>query len=66
MGICKLPHKRDYWSTHRLMPIHKTIELTGMSRDRFEFIWRHFYVQTYTENYQDDMSDTEDDSNEEE
>eukprot|EP00957_Ditylum_brightwellii_P162547 12378020-Ditylum_brightwellii.AAC.1 len=48
------------------MPSHKTIELTGMSHDRFDFIWRHFHVPTDTENYQDDMSDIEDDSNEEE
>eukprot|EP00957_Ditylum_brightwellii_P176830 13469460-Ditylum_brightwellii.AAC.1 len=32
----------------------------------FDFVWWHFHVQTDTENYQDDMSDNEDDSNEEE
>eukprot|EP00957_Ditylum_brightwellii_P171778 13076709-Ditylum_brightwellii.AAC.1 len=37
-----------------------------MSHNRFDFIWWHFHVQTDTENYQDDMSDIEDDSNEEE
>eukprot|EP00957_Ditylum_brightwellii_P150786 11481148-Ditylum_brightwellii.AAC.1 len=48
------------------MPSHKTIELTGISHDRFDFIWQHFCVQTDTENYQDDMSDIEDDNNTEE
>eukprot|EP00957_Ditylum_brightwellii_P157124 11958615-Ditylum_brightwellii.AAC.1 len=66
MSICKLLHKRDYWSAHRLMPTHKTIELTGMPCNRFGFIWRHFHVQTYAINYQDDMSDIEDESDEDE
>eukprot|EP00957_Ditylum_brightwellii_P034628 2625803-Ditylum_brightwellii.AAC.1 len=64
MGICNLPHKRDYWSTHRFMPSHKTIELTGMPCKRFDFIWWCFHMQTDIVNYQDDMSDTKDETDE--
>eukprot|EP00957_Ditylum_brightwellii_P098650 7514867-Ditylum_brightwellii.AAC.1 len=66
MNICKFLHKRAYWSTHRLMSSHRTIELTGMSHNRFDFIWWQFHVQTDTINYQDDMSDIENETNEDE
>ena len=38
MGLVRLPNKRAYWSTDVDMPSHPV--LSGMSRDRFEFIWR--------------------------
>ena len=43
-GICRLPSKRDYWSTDRYMPQHAICGELGMSRGRFEFMWRHFKI----------------------
>ena len=40
-GIVRLPSKRDYWSTDQYMPQHKVCITLGMTRDRFEFMWRH-------------------------
>ena len=66
MGICKLPSKTDYWSTHKFMPKHEITTMFGMTRDRFKFIWRHFHVQAETEHYQeDDGTEDEDDDMEE-
>eukprot|EP00957_Ditylum_brightwellii_P208411 15357292-Ditylum_brightwellii.AAC.1 len=64
MGICKLPCKTDYLSTHPLMPTYKITSMLGMTRSRFVFIWRHFHVQSNTTTYQEDGSDVDDDTEE--
>eukprot|EP00957_Ditylum_brightwellii_P022588 1703884-Ditylum_brightwellii.AAC.1 len=66
MGICKLPCKTDYWSTYPLMPTHKITTMLGMTRDRFSFIWRHFHVQSNAASYQEEVSDSENDTKEDE
>eukprot|EP00957_Ditylum_brightwellii_P153217 11661472-Ditylum_brightwellii.AAC.2 len=55
MGICKLPSKRDYWSTHKYMPSHSITTKFGMTWDHFNFIWQHFHVQSDSEHYQADI-----------
>eukprot|EP00957_Ditylum_brightwellii_P012230 923950-Ditylum_brightwellii.AAC.1 len=65
-GICKLPCKPDYWSAHPLMPKHRITTMLGMSRDRLNFIWQHFYVQSDNENYQEDSSESKDGSSKDE
>ena len=44
MGLIKLPCKYDYWSTAPWMPDHPLCKTLGMTRDRFEFLWRHFHI----------------------
>lgn len=38
LGIVRLPNKKDLWSTHDELPLHKVAK--GMSRDQFMYIWR--------------------------
>eukprot|EP00957_Ditylum_brightwellii_P095668 7289018-Ditylum_brightwellii.AAC.1 len=66
MGICKLTSKRDYLSTHQYMPSHAIATKFGMMRDRFNFIWQHFHVQSDTEHYQSGMHENDYDAEEEE
>ena len=42
-GIAEMPSKSDYWSTHQWMPSHPIVKEFGMTRRRYEFIWRHFH-----------------------
>ena len=48
-GIVRLPSKRDYWSKHPILPTHSIMTELGMNRPRFEFIFRHFHVNTVTD-----------------
>lgn len=45
-GIVRLPCKRDYWSANPYMPEHRIASELGMTRERYEFMWRHFHVST--------------------
>ena len=42
-GLVVLPSKSDYWSTNDWMPRHPIVHEYGMTRARFEFLWRHFH-----------------------
>ena len=42
-GIAIMPSKSDYWTTKEWMPDHPIVQEFGMTRRRFEFIWRHFH-----------------------
>ena len=44
MGVVKLPSKRDYWTTNGLMPFYHIINKLQMSRDRLNFLWKHFHM----------------------
>ena len=59
-GIVVLPSKSDYWSTTEWMPQHSIVSEFGMTRRRFEFIWRHFHPSF------ESSDDTEDERKEEE
>ena len=61
MGLVKLPSKRDYWSTNPLMPFHQFINKLQMTRDRFEFIWRHFHMMENNGEIQEDFTMEEED-----
>ena len=52
-GIVRLPSKRDYWADEKYMPQHLITKELGMSRDRFNFLWRHFHVSS------DDLDEVE-------
>ena len=43
-GIVKMPAKSDYWSTHPVLPKHPIVNELGMTRDRFQFMFRHFHT----------------------
>ena len=64
-GIVKLPSKRDYWSTHAVMPRHTITD--NMPFRRFVFLWRHFHLK---EEFEDeelaDMGEDESEENEDE
>eukprot|EP00957_Ditylum_brightwellii_P197492 15047294-Ditylum_brightwellii.AAC.1 len=64
MGVCKLPNKRDYWSTHQYIPSHAIATKFGMVQDCFNFIWQHFHVQSDTEQYQSGMHESDYDAEE--
>eukprot|EP00957_Ditylum_brightwellii_P153457 11679109-Ditylum_brightwellii.AAC.1 len=66
MGICKLPSKRDYWSTHKCMPSHAITIKFGMTQDCFNFIWQYFHVQSDTEHYQSGMHERDYEAEEDE
>lgn len=44
MSIVRLPVKRDYWSTELWMPMHTIVKNNNLSRDCFEFLWKHFHI----------------------
>mmetsp|Transcript_17478 Transcript_17478/g.39452 ORF Transcript_17478/g.39452 Transcript_17478/m.39452 type:complete len:139 (-) Transcript_17478:778-1194(-) len=58
-GIVKLPSKKDYWSTHSWMPIHPIANAFGMSRDQFQFLWRHFHIDDTESGDAEDILDDE-------
>ena len=63
-GIVRLPGKRDYWSNCKWMPAHPICNMSSMSRDRFEVIWRNFHFNVvYNE---DDFVSTPEEENEKE
>eukprot|EP00957_Ditylum_brightwellii_P179836 13699548-Ditylum_brightwellii.AAC.1 len=62
IGLCRLPCKADYWSTHPFMPKHRITTMLGMARDWFGFIWKHFHVQADTHIYQEASNEDEDDT----
>ena len=58
-GICRMPSKRDYWSNDQYMPQHAICKELGMTRDRFDFLWRHFKVSpTTADDLANNTSDT--------
>ena len=62
-GIVRLPYKGDYWSKDPYMPIHPVVLDLDMTRDRFNFIWRHFHITAPDElEEEDDLQDDEDDT----
>ena len=58
-GLVRLPSKRDYWDCDKYMPQHVITKELGMSRDRFNFLWRHFHVSS------DDLDEVEETDGEE-
>ena len=47
MGIVRLPARRDYWKeADDIFAQHPVCVARGMTRDKFDFIWRHFYAVT--------------------
>eukprot|EP00957_Ditylum_brightwellii_P186186 14173965-Ditylum_brightwellii.AAC.1 len=51
------------------MPSHAIATKFGMTRDRFNFIWQHFHIQSDTEHYQcmhESDNDVEEEEEEEE
>lgn len=56
-GIVRLPSKRDYWSKESWMPHHPIVREMGMTRYRFEFLWRFFHVNHIEENAEEDDDD---------
>ena len=61
-GMVKMPSRRDYWSTHYLLPRHRIATELGMTRNRFDFLWRHFHCNTpQQQDSDDDDYDSEDD-----
>ena len=60
MGIVKLPCKRDYWSNDPLMPNHPVIHQSGISRNRFEFLWSTFHLNCNEECTMEDELEGED------
>eukprot|EP00957_Ditylum_brightwellii_P167423 12745590-Ditylum_brightwellii.AAC.1 len=46
------------------MPTHPITSMLGMTRDRFGLIWRHFHMQSNTTTYQEEISDSDDDTDE--
>lgn len=65
-GICKLPCKDDYWSTEHYMPKHSIEQELGMTKGRFQFMWRHFHVYVPTNMHDEDDVLNGDDSSDEE
>ena len=65
-GLVVLPSKSDYWSTNEWMPHHPIVHENGMTRARFEFLWRHFHP-SYDEAIEDPEAtlDEEDENAEE-
>ena len=63
-GLVVLPSKRDYWVNTEWMTSHPIVEELDMTRERFEFLWRHFHP-SYDSNEADvpegDKSDTDED-----
>ena len=59
MGVIRLPNKRAYWSTHHLMPTHPMIITTGLTRHRFEYIWRNFHLTAEKEEGLDPVEEAE-------
>ena len=43
-GIVRLPSRRDYWSSNQNMPTHRITSDLGMTRERYDFLWRHFHI----------------------
>ena len=61
-GIALMPSKSDYWTTKEWMPEHKIVHEFGMTRRRFEFIWRHFHPsfdQSDNNEVEEDIEDTD-------
>ena len=44
MGIVLLLAKGDYWSTKVWMPVYTIAKENNLSRDCFEFLWKHFHT----------------------
>ena len=63
-GIVKLPSKSDYWSTHSWMPIHPIATAFGMSRNRFQFLWRHFHIDDTESGDAEDIAGDEEETEE--
>ena len=51
MGIVRMPAMIDYWSKecYQWMPSHPICYVNGMTRQRFEFLWRHFHSNHATD-----------------
>eukprot|EP00957_Ditylum_brightwellii_P077904 5921361-Ditylum_brightwellii.AAC.1 len=60
-GIVKLPAKKDYWSQQQYMPKHDICTKLGMTRDRFAFLWHHFYVYDNDNIEEEEDTTSEDD-----
>ena len=60
MGLVKLPAKKDYWKQGGVWPAHSVT--SGMSRDRFHYIWQNFHV-SYVSNNNNDNNMPEQDEN---
>ena len=67
-GIVQLPSKRDYWSkNHHWMPSHPICCVNGMTRDRYEYLWRHFHCNCATDDdFTSSTDDVEEENNDEE
>ena len=63
IGIVRLPSKQDYWSKgFHWLPSHPICSVNGMTRERFEFLWRNFHCNHATsddfeEDGQDELED---------
>lgn len=44
MGVVRLPAKRDYWSTRKLMPSHEVCTAHGMTRSKFLYLYSNFHL----------------------
>ena len=60
-GIVSLPSKRDYWTTEKWMPNHSIVKSFDMSRERFEFLWRHFHIEDSNEVEEESEDESDDD-----
>ena len=60
-GVVKLPSKVDYWDVQSIwMPSHPICNVNGMTRARFEFLWRHFHCNHSTaEDFEEIVDDSE-------
>ena len=64
-GIAVMPSKSDYWSTKEWMPSHSIVTEFGMTRRRFEFIWRHFHP-SFKQDEEDQEGENDEDNESEE
>ena len=59
-GLVALPSKRDYWSSKEWMPKHPIVSQFGLTRDRFNFIWRNFHIAESDDTEGDEVEDNDD------
>ena len=62
-GIVRLPSKRDYWLQNcEWLPSHPICQVNGMTRERFEFLWRYFHCNRSTnDDFENDDTNVDED-----
>ena len=62
MGYCKLPAKEDYWYPgDAVRGDHPVCTAFGMSKKKFDFLWRNIYLMEPRSDTDEDVSDDEGD-----